>query len=849
MLRQLNARRFFLLLLVTTCLFLSTTAVPSIAAQGLTDVVTLSVNAGYDGYFRSNNWLPLRIEIENNGDDLTGRIVVRPETSGSGITNTFSTPVNIASGSSQSLFLYITARSNATRVRVELLSDEGDVVGSEDANLRSIAGRDRLYVVVSQAAAGSVIDLAEVKSGGYEAYQANWSIANLPDHAPALNAVNALVFNDVDTGTLSNDQRITLREWVTNGGHLIVTGGAAWQPTAAGLRDLLPLIPDNSLTAEAADITPLLQFGGDYATETTDDFIVATGALIDGARTLTATAADVPLMARRELGGGTVDYVTIDPNTAPLRQWQDRSGLWVSLLTSTNAHPSWTHGISNWQRATDGIEILPGLDLLPAVIGLIAFLGAYIALVGPLNYLLLARLNRREWAWITIPILILIFSVLARVVGFNLRGNQATLSRLTVIQSWPDSETAQVDQLVGLLVPRRDEYTLGTDDERMLRPIPSDQANASVLGGGASRVDIRQTDTFEAVDFQVDASFIAGFNTSGTMPRPDIGGRATLSYSTDSRTGFLQGAISNNSDQTLYHPVILARGMAWELGVDLAPGDVRPFDSIALSGLDLPVPSSIEYGGDQDFSFSSIGFGSSLSSYANLSSQTAQEILGVDNYIEPNSFVIGLESSDQSQEERRQQAFLDSFVIDQFGSTGRGNRIYLAAWGTNAPLTEVIAGASWSPVDSTLYLIELEVEVNRSANTSTLITRDQFTWTARQRNAADVYSGPSQLAVTGESELIFRFTPLPDAILKDVTQLVLIVERSNSSSIVNETELWNWREQQWEPVTVEQSGRMIIPNARRFLGPQNAVEIRIVRSPTGGNYYYDLLAIEQRGRF
>ena len=41
----------------------------------------------------------------------------------------------------------------------------------------------------------------------------------------------------------------------------------------------------------------------------------------------------------------------------------------------------------------------------------IALLVAYILLIGPINYLVLRRLDRREWAWFTMPILIVVFAV------------------------------------------------------------------------------------------------------------------------------------------------------------------------------------------------------------------------------------------------------------------------------------------------------------------------------------------------------------------------------------------------------------------------------------------------------
>ena len=42
--------------------------------------------------------MPVIIHAGNDGDAVSGRLVVRPETSGSGITNTYSTPITLPSG-------------------------------------------------------------------------------------------------------------------------------------------------------------------------------------------------------------------------------------------------------------------------------------------------------------------------------------------------------------------------------------------------------------------------------------------------------------------------------------------------------------------------------------------------------------------------------------------------------------------------------------------------------------------------------------------------------------------------------------------------------------------------------
>ena len=193
--------------------------------QETAPAINLVVSAGFDGLFRANEWFPLLVRVSNDGDDVTGRVVVRPERAGGAFTNTFSAPVDMPAGSRKIVFLYITARSFATEVQIEFLDEDGVSLVTQAATLRNVLYEDQLHVVLTQSSAGSV-DLSSVRAGGYNAFQANWLVENLPDRGPALQAVDTLLFSDIDTGTMSANQRTAVADWVAEGGHLLVTGGA-----------------------------------------------------------------------------------------------------------------------------------------------------------------------------------------------------------------------------------------------------------------------------------------------------------------------------------------------------------------------------------------------------------------------------------------------------------------------------------------------------------------------------------------------------------------------------------------------------------------------------------------------
>ncbi|MCC6616861.1 MAG: hypothetical protein IT320_25535 [Anaerolineae bacterium] len=828
-------RKLRFLLPVLLCFLLVIILPGRAGAQTATPLITLEASAGFDGYYREQSWFPVQVRISNDGGDARGRLVVRPETSGSGIPGPYSTIVDLPGGARQSATLYVTASGVVTQLRVEMIDDSGLVFASAPATLRPLQTPDRLYAVISNSVAGTV-DLSTIKTGTANAYQANLTPADLPSQVGLFDAIDLIMFSDVDTGTLTVGQRTALADWVTAGGHLVVTGGANWQTTAAGITDLLPIVPDNAVVAE--DLNPITRWMGSGA-RLEAQTLVATGDLRANAQALVSDEAGTPLVSRRTFGAGVVDYLAADPAAAPLRNWTNIADFWYALASSVDPEPSWNYGFTRWNEASSAVEILPGLDLLPDVLPLFGFLALYIALIGPLNYIVLNRINRRELAWITIPVLIVVFSVLAYVVGSNLRGNEVTLSRLSIVRSWDDVETARVETVAGLLSPRRAQYDFAIPGAS-LRSLPlARQLGGSLIATGTqSRAEIRQGEQFQAEAFTVDASFLGEFVATSTIAPPDIQGQVSIVDDPQIEgQQRLRGAVSNESELTLNQPVILARGASYQFEDPLEPGDVVDFE-LTLPGEEPPAP--VLY---HPSAFGALLNNSLLARLA--TEQSVIDLLGTERF---NSNIDSpfIDDSAENLENRRRQLFLSSFIRDPYGASGRGNGVYLAGWTDASPLESELTGADWRSQDTTLYIIKLETE--RITNDDLiLISADQFSWTLQNAVGLGEFS-PFDVRLDQSEEIELRYTPVADAVLDRVEDLYLVLNNMSSGSRFLPISFWDWSARSW--VNVDASGdHFRVPDHERFLGPENSVQVRLRAEETGGFMRIGQLAIEQRGYF
>ncbi|GAB1420426.1 hypothetical protein MASR2M15_05240 [Anaerolineales bacterium] len=830
--------RFRPLLRDSLFLLLLMILITNVAVQAqIEDLVSMTADPAYDTFYRENFWFPIKVQVRNQGDAITGKLIVRPDVSGRAVDNRFSTPIDLPSGSEKTVTLYILANNYPSQVLVELLDAGGAKVADAPIVLNSVNPKDRLYVTLVGPNARA-LSLTGVTLGGYAAQQAIWSPANLPDYAQALQAIDVLVISNADMSQVSNSQLDVLTDWVTGGGYLLVTGGTNWRGTEA-INHLLPMTPTG--TQSITEINGLSR----YTYEPTDSLsgdIMATTGTVDANAQVMATSDDVPLWVRWRVGLGTVDFLTIDPTLEPLNSWSNLNDFWFTMFSSRDPIPGWTQNVLDYEQAATAISILPGVDLLPSVLSLCGFLFAYIFVIGPLNYLVLSRINRREWAWVTIPIFILLFSFLAWSVGFNLRGNEVTVSRLTVVESWENSDIARFQQFLGVLAPRRSLYGLEYNHDVSLRLLPQ-LSDVGVLGGNITQAgaEIIQSNSFHSENVAVDGGYFANFQSIGQTEKPTINGTMVISLNADGQQ-ILQGSIRNDSPITLHNAVLMARGLTYYFSAPIPPNEFITFsgnDLILTDDREVP-PSPFEYS-----HVNGAGAGGLLSYWdKNINLRTAERVLG-DELLSINSFEYNLED----QIRLRRQAFLSAFMRDQYGASALGDAVYLIGWDNEWPRDVDVIDAPWNSVDDTIYIIEIDTEFEPAkSNEYVRILPNQFSWVVRERELIDD-GGANDVMVIPGGHITFRFTPLAAARLDRVELLQVELDRSSGYGGLIELELYNWQTREWDLMQGTTQEIYSLESPAAYIGANNAVEIRLSIDDDYSAVRVRELLIEQRGYY
>ncbi|MCB8977850.1 MAG: hypothetical protein H6657_10540 [Ardenticatenaceae bacterium] len=754
--------------------------------------ITLDVAVGFDSIYKGEYWVPVVVTAANTGPAVEGYVEIKVPRGAGSAPSTFRSPISLPTQSNKRVTLYIKLDNGASNIDLALRQNDGTLVAEANSGTlsRITDSSHLLYAVVSPDAAEFTF-LERIPGSRSNASVAFLTLEDLPETAVAWNALDVLIFNDADTSQLTSEQRTALDVWLHNGGQLIVTGGANWQKTAVALSDLLPVTIDGSRSVE--DLPGLRERIG-IPFRDPGPYVVATSSLRSGE--LIFRQDDLPLLARQSIGRGSVYFLALDPRLAPLLDWDGSEAIWAAIASRVPLGNNWSSGPQNVYAATEAVSSLPSLTL-PSILQLLAFLLVYTVVMGPLNYWVLKRRNQLERAWVTIPVLVVIFSGITYFTGFQLRGNDTIINQISVAYSQADGEQADVYSLLGLYSPQRKNYDLTLPAGTLARPYTQDfgvpfNSDEPDIGSITYGNDVTISDV------RVDIGQVTVFLAESARPAVDISGSATLTLEGNSLV--LAMDILNNSDVTLETASVLLGSTA------VAIGDILPNDRTAVSQ-----PLGVASSG------TSPAFMGGYSTNAPLSAN-ADTILGSYDYY-----------NDRVLYPRWQ--LLQALESNSFGTTSTfslpSDSVVLIAWSHEQQLETAVRDETFDTQNTTLYLIEIPLEQNIVSGRNVTLPVSLLNWESLGNN--NVYNPTIQDLYLNGGWVEFSYTPWPEFQNMDVTKLSISLTQQyeDPTQLTPDMRIWDFEQNLWQPLGTVSWGKNLITDFAPYIGPNNEVRLRL----------------------
>lgn len=549
---------------VAAAVLLLVTLLPGIPVVIAADGLTMTARALLQGHVRTGTWFAVAIDVENPGPTVTGELRI---TGGVDSRTRFGTPVELATGSRKQYVLYAQPPTFGGTMTVQLVSGNAVVAEARVA----VALHDQRHLVVGVVAENPARVVGELDllpgQDGAQPTIIPLSARDLPDRIQAWSVLDRLVWQDTDAADLTPGQLAALRTWVAGGGRLVITGGTAGADVLTAFPDdLLPYRPTGTLDIDPsvlrsllgtvpADATPLAAYAGELI----------------GGRAL-ATSGDRVVAADRRLGAGSVTLLGFDPTSSWIAEGDTiDTPLWRRLLP---ARASGIVSLTDDSTIVSAVANLPSLAL-PPIGGLLVLLFGYILLVGPVNYIVLRRLDRREWAWVTVPTLIVVFTVGSFGIGSLLRGSDVIVHEVAIVRGAPGTDQATVQSYLGIFSPSRATFQVRVPGDALLASPMSGDAFGS---GAAGALDVLQGDPSRIRDLSVGFGSLRTVRAAAAASGPVIDGELRL------EGGRIIGTITNRSTQVLVAPAVVLGSSAVKLR-DLPPGQSVDVDLAVADNL------------------------------------------------------------------------------------------------------------------------------------------------------------------------------------------------------------------------------------------------------------------------
>lgn len=771
-----------ILFLAILCVMFVLGAQREVRAQSQPEV-TVTARAGLRGFCKSDNWLPVHVTIENKGVDVDARVQATYKNSMSGQT-TVGMDISLPATSRKEFFLYITPEGIMRGFTVSVL-DGGKTLAKTNLNISCAGDPTVLFGILADTPSNYAI-LNNVRPLTSSIKTVQLEISDLPDLAQGWDMLDALVISNVDTGVITTEQKQALELWLAGGGKLFVTGGVQWQSTSAGLGDLLPIQP---ISTKKSLLTALSAYVMDSDNPLEMGTVVATGKLQTGANVL-VEQNDIPLLAEREIGFGKVYYFAADPGLQPLNDWGGMQAIYEHLLAFTSPKPSWANGVWDTYSASSALSTLPELSLPPFVY-ICCWLGLYIVIIGPANYFILRRIKRTELAWITVPLLVVIFTCLAYFSGYVYRGTRPILNRIMMTQGWEGMEKAQSTALVGVYSPTRTTYNVESQKQFLPYPFPSINEN---LQGNNNWLSTKNDSGIVVPDVRVEIGGMQSLGMDGYLDSP-ISVQHDLKYILSDKMPVLKGSITNTGGRTL-KKVVFFTPSGWEVLGDIAPGQSRKIDLILVN-----------------------------SSNANMSRYALTSALGWD-YLMPNDNIV----------ERRHSVFFNSVMAAAYNDIiNTKSGVYLMAWMDDEVPVPVILQDEEPSVTDTLFHVEKLTPALETKPGKLMISSSIYEWESSLGNI--LMTNSYNLNGGGYS---VNFRPSLPIHFSEVDSLTLKIGTTNPPQQIHPA-IWNFQTKTWLSLTLNANGTVNIPDASQYVGMDGEISLNIEGDPS---IYFDITAID-----
>lgn len=477
----------------------------------------MTVQAGFDGYYKQVSWLPIQINLSLNegSPDFQGWVEASYSNFDQGST-TYRRSVELVAPANRTVWLYLPSDPRSIlEVQVRLTDQKGTILDNQDLPIRPVTQNEVLLGVISDNPSAANYLNGERLTQPYNLGSALFNYSNsysnsrkntspprptirvahlnttsLPPDGSGWDSLDGLIVTDLSNTNLSdqflNQQSLyqATSSWLAQGRLLFVAGDNSLR-RAGFLTELLAVKPGGQPQSVPFP-DALRQFiNGD---QPPPQVLLAQTTPAPGALTPVAQG-NQPLMVRRSFGLGISWFLATElkalPDSLGLELWRYALNTYEPRISYGQEH---RQAVDSWRwpgeiNPNSKVSALPDIWLIALVLVIYAFL------LGPVSYAFLKKTGKRELGWVIAPALAILFGLGIYLTGLVTGGDPLVISRASIITLGQTTEGKFAGGSVGLATiysNSRVDFRLNATEQAFSIPLSRLRSGAYIRGGSAT---------------------------------------------------------------------------------------------------------------------------------------------------------------------------------------------------------------------------------------------------------------------------------------------------------------------------------------------------------------------------
>ncbi|EOR27753.1 hypothetical protein A500_03041 [Clostridium sartagoforme AAU1] len=547
------------------------------AEDSKTDPYEVKITSGIEGKYRALKYIPVIVEFTSLEKDFNGEVEIRASAQYSSTYDAYSKEVSALQGETAKVIIPIKVLDGSSKITVNLIENGKVLYEKKSLISNGRVGEANLFMGVltddatSLSYTGSIsFDNTQGVTGVIEKVQLDKDI--IGESNLNIDGLDAIIINNYNMSNLKKEQYEALNSWINKGGTLIIGSGANESKTISSIDKEFLDIKSNGAKEKNIKLV--------------DDSLnlILSSLEIKGGSLKQGTNED-PLIYSVKRGKGEILVSTIDLGLEPLISSKDAGKFLSAILADAtgglfnkNMNGGYMPGYYRSRELTRNIPI----NEIVGVKSLIVVLAIYALIVGVILYIVLKKLNKRDFTWIAVPLISIIFTLVIYFMGSSTRVKDVVLNQNNIISIDKDGKgTAKGYLGIGtkykgnIIVKKPEDLTMNySTEDNYYYGNPEEEEVSNVL---------RVKTTYVGNN----AYFTFNDSAALDMKSFDVVGKeqvlSTIESSFSLLDGKLNGKVKNNLDCDIKKLLLVAGRNIWDMG-SLTKGEEREISNLSTTG-------------------------------------------------------------------------------------------------------------------------------------------------------------------------------------------------------------------------------------------------------------------------